>query len=254
MKTEPADFLHEEAIAELEDRLTLVNRTFTDVTIVTGHPQIWSKAFPSARIISDEETLDLEPTSLGLVIHAMCLHWANDPIGQIIQCRRALRPDGLFLSVAFGGNTLTELRESLGSAEIAIYGGLSPRVAPMAEIRDMGALLQRGGLALPVADSVPLRVEYRDVFHLMHDIRAMGESNALTNRHKKPVRRALFLETQRLYQANHTSDAGRLLATFEMVFLLGWAPSDSQQKPLRPGSASHSLAAALGTKENPLKD
>lgn len=253
-KSAPASFLHDEAIAELQDRLTLVNRSFTDITIVTGHPDVWASAFPSARIIPDEETLALEPHSMDLVIHAMCLHWANDPIGQIIQCRRSLRPDGLFLSVAFGGKTLTELRESLGAAEIAVNGGLSPRVAPMAEIRDMGALLQRGGLALPVADSVPINVAYRDIFHLMHDLRAMGEANALLERHKTPPRRALFKHAQSHYANTYKTETDRIAATFELVFLLGWAPSDTQQKPLRPGSASHSLAAALGTTENPLKD
>jgi len=250
----PADFLHAEAIADLQDRLTLVNRTFTDITIVTGFPDGWASAFPDARIISDDETLALEPNSQDLVVHAMCLHWANDPIGQIIQCRRALRPDGLFMAVSFGGKTLSELRESLGKAEIAVSRGLSPRIAPMAEIRDMGALLQRGGLALPVADSVPIKVEYRNIYHLMHDLRAMGETNALIDRHKVPAPRTLFDVAQDHYCRDFSTTSGRILATFELVFLLGWAPSDTQQKPLRPGSASHSLAAALGTRENPLKD
>lgn len=247
-------FLHEEVIAEIKDRLTLVNRPLSDITIVTGHPQIWQAAFPEARIIADDDTLDVQPKSQDLIIHAMALHWANDPIGQIIQCHRALRADGLFLSVSFGGQTLVELRQSLAKAEVQTLGGLSPRVAPMAELRDMGGLLQRAGLALPVADSLPLTVEYRDIFHLMHDVRDMGESNALTDRHRKPTPRKLFAEAQTVYAAEHSTAQGRLRATFELVFLLGWAPDDSQQKPLRPGSAKTSLAAALGTFENPLKD
>ncbi len=250
----PADFLHEEAIAEIQDRLMLVNRSFTNVTIVTGHPAVWARAFPDARIIADDETLELEPDTQDLVIHAMCLHWANDPIGQLIQCRRALRPDGLFMSVAFGGKTLFELRDSLTNAEIAAYGGLSPRIAPMTEIRDMGALLQRAGLALPVADSVPVRVEYRDAPHLMRDLRAMGEANALIERHKTPVKPSLFSAVQEHYARDFSTQSNRILATFEQVYLLGWAPAESQQKPLRPGSASHSLASILGTSENPLKD
>lgn len=250
----PATFLHEKAIAELHDRLLLVNRDFTDVAIVTGHPEIWAEAFPKAVIVADEETLNIEPNSKDLVIHALALHWANDPIGQIIQCRRALRPDGLFLSVAFGGQTLTELRESLAAAEVETKGGLSPRVAPMAELRDMGGLLQRAGLALPVADSLPLNVEYRDLLHLMHDLRAMGETNALAARHRSFAGKSLFETAQRFYTQNHSSESDRLKATFELIFLLGWAPDESQQKPLRPGSASASLAHALGTTENPLKD
>ena len=253
-RSAPANFLHEEAIAEIQDRLLMVNRAFTDVTIVTGHPEVWADAFPDTRVIADDETLDLVPETQDLVIHAMCLHWANDPIGQIIQCRRALRPDGLFMSVAFGGKTLTELRNSLTKAEIAMYGGLSPRIAPMAEIRDMGALLQRAGLALPVADSVPINVEYRDAIHLMHDLRAMGETSALIERHKAPVKPSLFAAVQEHYARDHSTQSNRILATFEQVYLLGWAPAETQQKPLRRGSASHSLAAALGTTEKTLKD
>lgn len=252
--SEPADFLHQEAIAEIKDRLMMVNRTFKDVAVVTGYPAIWSAAFPEAKIIADEDVIALEPEAHDLVIHAMSLHWASDPVGQLIQCRRALRPDGLFLSVAFGGNTLTELRDALSKAETQVMGGLSPRIAPMAEIRDMGGLLQRAGLALPVADSLPLNVEYRDVLHLMRDLRAMGETNALTQRHRKPVPRALFAAAQMHYADAHQGDEGRLKATFELLFLLGWAPADNQPKPLRPGSATHSLAEALGTNENPLRD
>lgn len=250
----PADFLHDEAIAEIKDRLAMVNRSFTDVAIVTGHPQLWANAFPEARIVADDDTLDLLEQAHDLVIHAMCLHWANDPVGQLIQCRRALRPDGLLLSVGFGGNTLTELRACLGQAEVEITGGLSPRIAPMGEIRDMGGLLQRAGLALPVADGVPLTAEYRDQTHLMHDLRAMGETNALDQRHRKPTRKAVFNRAQTLYAENFPANDGRIKATYELLFLSGWAPAENQPKPLRPGSASHSLAAALGTKENPLKD
>ena len=249
-----ATFLHDEAIADIQDRLAMVNRDFTKATIVTGHPGLWGSAFPDATIIEDLETLDLEPESNDLVIHAMSLHWANDPVGQIIQCRRSLMPDGLFLSVAFGGKTLHELRDALSRAEIETVGGLSPRIAPMAELRDMGGLLQRAGLALPVADFLLLTAEYRDVYHLMRDLRAMGEANALMDRHRTPPSKSLFETTQRIYAGSYLTDAGRLPATFELVFLSGWAPAESQPKPLRPGSAKTSLADALGTLENPLKD
>jgi hypothetical protein len=179
----------------------------------------------------------------------MSMHWANDPIGQIVQSRHALKPDGLFLGAMFGGQTLHELRSVLAEAESRVTGGLSPRVAPMAEIRDLGALLQRSGMALPVADAMPLNVTYEDAWALMRDLRAMGEANALSQRLRKPTRRAVFAEATKLY-AEHFSDAdGRIRATFEVIFLTGWAPDESQQKPLRPGSATARLADALGAKE-----
>jgi len=144
----PALFLHEDAAAEIEERLNEVNRTFTSAAVVTGFAEPWREILPQAKIVPDDETLALEPGAHDLVIHALGLHWSNDPVGQIVQCHRALRPDGLFLAVMFGGQTLVELRAALAEAEIAVAGGLSPRVLPMAEIRDLGALLQRAGFAL----------------------------------------------------------------------------------------------------------
>jgi len=188
------------------------------------------------------------------VIHAMALHWANDLVGQLIQCRRALQPDGLFLAACFGGQTLIELRAALAEAEIEITGGLSPRIAPMAEIRDLGGLLQRAGFALPVADSARLTVTYRSARHLMHELRAMGENNALANRLRHPTKAAVLRRTEEIYNARHRRDDGTIAATFEMIYLTGWAPDPSQPKPLRPGSAVTRLSAALKTQENPLKD
>ena len=254
-RTRPeALFLHRAALSEVEDRLDLVNRRFTAPAIVTPFPAIWSAAFPEARIVGDDEVLDLEPGAQDLVIHAMALHWANDPVGQLIQCRRALRPDGLLLAVCPGGETLRELRAVLGQAETEVTGGLSPRIAPMAEIRDLGALLQRAGLALPVADSVPLRAAYRDLWHLMHDLRDMGEANALAARLRRPTRRAVLTRAAQLYAEHFADGDGRLPATFDLICLTGWAPDDSQPKPLRPGSAQTSLARALGTDETKLRD
>lgn len=183
----------------------------------------------------------------------MALHWANDPVGQIIQASRALKPDGLFQAVCLGGQTLHELRACLAQAESDVTGGLSPRIAPMGEIRDLGALLQRAGLALPVADSLPIKTSYRDVFHLMHDLRAFGETNALNTRLRRPTRRAVFDRCAELYARNFSED-GKIIATFEFMFLSGWAPSADQPKPLRPGSAAARLADALKTKETPLRD
>jgi hypothetical protein len=185
----------------------------------------------------------------------MGLHWANDAVGQIIQCRRAMVPDGLFLGVMLGGRTLVELRMALAEAETRTTGGLSPRVAPMAEIRDMGGLLQRAGLNLPVVDSFETVAEYRDLWHLMRDLRAMGETNALSARLRRFTSRTLFDAAQSIY-AEHFTQPGtaRLRATFEILCLTGWVPDESQPRPLRPGSATTRLADALGTRETPLQD
>ncbi|EEE38659.1 SAM-dependent methyltransferase [Rhodobacteraceae bacterium KLH11] len=247
-------FLHRAAVDEVQDRLSMVNKTFKAPAVVTPFPQIWAGVWPDARIIPDDEVLDLPPGAHDLVIHAMALHWANDPVGQLIQCHRCLQPDGLLLAVSLGGETLQELRAVMGQAEIEATGGLSPRVAPMAELRDMGALLQRAGLALPVADKAVLTAEYRDLRHLMHDLREMGETNALADRLKRPTRQVVFDTAQKLYATHFATSAGRLRATYELICLTGWAPDDSQPKPLRPGSAQMRLADALGTDEGKLPD
>jgi hypothetical protein len=173
-------------------------------------------------------------------------------VGQLVQCRRALQPDGLFMGLMFGGQTLHELRACLAEAEAEVTGGLSPRVLPMGEIRDLGALLQRAGFALPVADSFTKTVLYRDAFHLMADLRAMGEGNALMARLRRPTRRAVLARAAALYQDRFAGADGRIPATFEIIALTGWAPHDSQQKPLRPGSATARLAEALHAAERPL--
>ncbi len=246
-----ADFLHRRAVSEIKERLALVNRTFTKAALVTGMPQLWQKAFPRARIIADTEVLDLREAEHDLVIHALALHWANDPVGQIVQSRLALEPDGMFLGITFGGATLTELRQALAEAETAVTGGLSPRVAPMADIRELGSLLQRAGLAMPVADSLRIDVRYRSLRRLLHDLRAIGETNALAARERRPMPRALLRETERRYRSRFADGEG-LIATFELIVLTGWAPAPGQPVPLRPGSASARLADALGTREYPL--
>lgn len=245
-------FLHQAAADEVEDRMDVVNKAFTNPAIVTGFPHFWAKRFASSDVVPDAETLILEPQSHDAVIHAMSLHWANDPVGQLIQCRRALRSDGLMLAVCLGGQTLHELRACLGQAETEITGGLSPRVAPMGELRDLGGLLQRAGFALPVADTLPLTVSYSDAWALMRDLRAMGETNALAQRLRKPTRRSVLDRAATLYDDHFGDGSGRVTATFELIFLTGWAPDESQQKPLRPGSAQQRLADALGTGETKL--
>ncbi|PZQ97731.1 MAG: SAM-dependent methyltransferase [Cereibacter sphaeroides] len=241
----PAMFLQEDAANEIEERLGEVNRTFTAPAIVTAFPDMWPARLPDAVIIPDDDTLALDEAAHDLVIHAMALHWANDPVGQLVQCRRALKPDGLFLGVLFGGQTLAELRACLAEAEAEIMGGLSPRVLPMADIRDLGGLLQRAGFALPVADSALRTVTYSDAFRLMKDLRAMGEGNALNDRLRQPTRGAVFAETARRYAEAYSVAEGRVRASFEMIYLAGWSPHESQQKPLRPGSAVQRLADAL---------
>ena len=241
-------FLHDEVCAEFEERLQDINRSFTAPAIVTGFPDHWQRRFPGARIVTDEEVLDLREAAHDLVIHAMALHWADDPLGQMIQCRRALSPDGLFLAGFLGGETLVELRTALSRAEIETRGGLSPRVAPMAEIRDMGALLQRSGFALPVADGLRKTARYRDLAHLARDLRDMGETNALADR-DRTIAPGLFRRAAGIYRDAHADASGRIAATFDLIFLTGWAPAPSQPQPLRPGSARHSLADALGAAE-----
>jgi len=243
-----AMFLHRLALADVQERLSEVNRTFTSPVVVSGHSEVWAELAP---VVTDDEVLQLEKGAHDLIVHAMSLHWANDPVGQLVQSLRALKPDGLFLAVLPGGRTLHELRASLAEAEAQVTGGLSPRVLPMGEIRDLGALMQRAGFALPVADSVTEVVRYRDFGRLMSDLRAMGETSALTARPRHFTRRSVLAAAAAVYQGLATPE-GHLPATFELVFLTGWAPHDSQQKPLRPGSAMARLADALGVAEKPL--
>lgn len=247
------DFLHRIAADEIQDRLSEVNRRFTSPAVVTGHPDFWRAVLPGARIVPDRPVLDLAPGAHDLVVHAMALHWAEDPVGQIAQSARALRPDGLFVAVCPGGRSLHELRDALTRAEAEVSGGLSPRVLPMAEIRDLGGLLPRAGLALPVADQITQAVSYRDLIHLARDLRAMGEANALAARLRRPTRRDVLLRAAQIYAEMHPDpqDAARIRATFDLVFLTGWAPDASQQQPLRPGSAKVSLADALASTRKP---
>ncbi len=253
-KAAPVTVLHEIAATEISERLTDINRSFTSIAIVTGEPSVWKRYWPDAKIVQDSETLSLNHGAHDLIIHGLALHWANDSVGQIIQCRRALKPDGLFLSAQFGGRSLHELRSALAEAEIALCGGLSPRVLPMAELRDLGQLLIRAGLALPVADSNVLHLSYGSFPELLQDLRQMGETNALADRRRTFTRRHLFAKAAAFYQANFTDAEHRLNATVEMIFLTGWAPDPSQQKPLRRGSAMARLADALGTTEFDLGD
>ena len=203
------------------------------------------------RLLGDEENLPLAPECFDLAVSALSLQNLNDLPGALVQLRRVLKPDGLFLGCLLGGQSLHELRTALAVAETEIYGGISPRVAPFADVRDMGGLLQRAGFALPVADSEPVAVRYADMFGLLRDLRAMGATNALSARLRKPSTRGLFLRAASIYAEQFADPGGRVRATFEMIFVSGWAPHASQRKPLPPGSAKMRLADALGIKPAP---
>jgi len=247
----PADFLQETVAAEVAERLTDVNRRFHAPAVIGPRAALWAGmlGLSDARLVADADLLDLEPGAHDLVVHALSLHWANDPVGQLVQARRALRPDGLCIAALFGGETLAELRVALAEAEIATIGGLSPRIAPMGEIRDLGGLLQRAGFAMPVADSRRYDVRYPSALALMRDLRAMGETNVQRDRLRRPVPRSLVARAAAAY-ADRSGDAdGRVRATFEVIFLTGWAPAPDQPKPLLPGSASARLADALAAAE-----
>jgi SAM-dependent methyltransferase len=248
------DFLHEAVAAEITERLAEVNRRFHDAVVIGPRPDIWVPALDAAveggvRAIHDTEVLDVGEGEADLVVHGLALHWSNDPVGQLVQMRRALRPDGLMIAALFGGETLAELRAAFAEAEVDVLGGLSPRVAPMGEIRDLGGLLQRAGFALPVADSLRLDVRYGTVLDLMRELRGMGETSVLADRLRRPMRRELLGRVGAIYAERFGGEDGRVGATFEVVFLTGWAPSADQPKPLRPGSARVRLAEAMGTTE-----
>jgi SAM-dependent methyltransferase len=265
-------FLIDRVADELGERLSAVLRQFeravdlgtpTDAvrrvlaasgkvaTIIAAEPAAAGLAASSLRVAADEEALPFADGSLDLVVSALSLQFVNDLPGTLIQIRRALKADGLLLAALIGGDTLVELREAFAAAESEIEGGVSPRVAPFADVRQLGALLQRAGLALPVVDSDRLTVRYATVFALMRDLRRMGATNMLSERRRTPLRRATLQRMAEIYAQRFADTDGRLRARFEIVWLSGWAPHESQQKPLKPGSAAQRLADALGAKEIP---
>lgn len=269
----PADFLLARTVEDIAERLLTVRRHFVSIAdIGTPGPALASTLatrLPDARIIrvapaasvrdgpfqsarGDAEHLPLAPESLDLAVSALALQSANDLPGALVQIRRALKPDGLFLGALVGGRTLGELRGVLTEAEADTTGGVSPRVAPFADVRDMGGLLQRAGFALPVADSETITVRYDSLFALMADLRAMGATNALVARSRRPTRRDLFLRAAALYRERFADPDGRIRATFEIVSLSGWAPHASQPKPATRGSGTVSLAAALADRSEHL--
>jgi SAM-dependent methyltransferase len=193
----------------------------------------------------DAEPLAFPAQALDLVISALAFQFVNDLPGVLAQIRRALRPDGLLMAAMLGGDTLTELRQCFAAAEAELEGGVSPRVVPFADLRDIGALLQRAGLALPVTDVDRIVVRYDNAFSLMHDLRRMGATNILTERRRAPTRRATMMRMADIYRERFADSDGRIRATFDVIWLSAWAPHESQQKPLLPGSAKARLEDAV---------
>jgi SAM-dependent methyltransferase len=249
----PATFLLDRVAEDMAERQQAVLREFSEgVDIGTSGDQVRdaltggvSHMRAVALPISESEPLALAPGAIDLAVSALALQYVNDLPGVMAQIRRALKPDGLFLAAMIGGETLTELRQSFAAAEAEIEGGVSPRVSPFADLRDLGALLQRAGFALPVTDVDRIVVRYDNAFALMQDLRRMGATNILNERRRTPSRRATFLKMAQIYAERFSDSDGRIRATFDIVWLSGWAPHESQQKPLKPGSAKMSLADAV---------
>jgi SAM-dependent methyltransferase len=266
----PATFLMDHVAIELAERLSAVTRRFplgADIgspttavqRVVRSSGQVDTLIGVAARdpvgpngapmIRADEEALPFKDAVLDLVTSALCLQFVNDLPGTLLQIRRALKPDGLLLAALLGERSLTELRQAFALAETEIEGGLSPRVAPFADVRTLGALLQRAGFALPVVDLQTLTVRYDSAFALMGDLRRMGATNVLIERRRTPLRRATLMRAAEIYAARFADQDRRVRATFDVLWVSGWAPDPTQQQPLRPGSAQARLADALGTTE-----
>ncbi len=266
------DFLLREAASRLLERLLDLNRNFSTVLDLGSRTGVLAEVWPRTRrprmlvhadlsvamaevalrqgpaLACDEELLPFAEASLDAVVSCLSLHWTNDLPGALVQLRRALRPDGLLLASMLGAGTLSELRDCLAEAELEIMGGCSPRTSPMADVRDLGSLLQRAGFALPVVDSDEITVTYATAFDLMRDLRGMAETNLVVERQRTPPRAALFMRAAELYRQRHAAADGRIRASFRILTMTGWVPHPAQQRPLRPGSARLSLADAVDGK------
>ena len=262
----PADFLLDLVARELAERLGVIERHFERAVELHGHTGAAARAIAATGkvgsiervesdprlagpgetvILSPLETVPLEPQSVNLIVSPLSLHLTNDTPGVFVQIRRALKPDGLFVAAIPGSGTLQELREVLLAAESEATGGASPRVIPFPDVRDIGGLLQRGGFALPVTDTETYTVRYDSILPLMKDLRAMGMANPLSGRSRRPLTRGVLLRAAELYAERFSDPDGRIRATFSVIYVSGWAPHESQQKPLKPGSAKMRLADAL---------
>jgi SAM-dependent methyltransferase len=253
LKLEPAEFLLDRVAEDIDERLRAVLRDFSDAADIWTprallRPPLRDRFKTVAHIGLDgsaQEVLPLQPASLDLIVSGLAFQFVNDLPGVLAQIRRSLKPDGLLLAAMIGGDTLTELRQAFAAAEAECEGGVSPRVAPFADLRDAGGLLQRAGFALPVTDLDRVVVRYDSAFALMADLRRMGATNILNERRRTPTRRATLLRMAQLYADRFADSDGRIRATYDVIWLSGWAPHASQQQPLRPGSAKVSLEAAV---------
>lgn len=263
-----AAFLHTRGAADLADRLEAIPRRFESALVLGGgglfsaelrtRPALAGRIgaileadLASGAVQLDPERLPFADAAFDLIVSTLALHWVNDLPGAFIQLRRALKPDGLLLASLFGGNTLTELRLALIEAESELTDGAGPRVAPFAGLQDLAGLLQRAGFALPAADRDIVTVRYGEPMRLLSDLRAMGETAALTERSPRALSRRILARAFEIYRERFSDEEGRVRATFEILTATGWAPHESQQQPLKPGSAKTRLADALGTKEQP---
>jgi len=255
-------FLARETAEHLAARIGAVNRRFARALDLNSRRAAFSAlreaadswlrtGWDNADVVADEEAQPFADASFELITSVLSLHAVNDLPGTLVQMRRALKPDGLFIAALFGGETLKELKFAFAAAEAEIAGGTTPRVSPFADVRELGGLLQRAGFALPVADVERTTVRYRDLAQLFTDLRALGETNVLAARRRGLLSRRLLRAVAAEYAARFSGPDGRIAATFEIVFLTGWAAHESQQKPLAPGSAKARLADALGTRELP---
>lgn len=270
------DFLIRRIAEDITSRLTLTNREFAVCALFGDHFGILAPALADVpnvhdlvllnninpadaplihpHIIGSEEQLPLAPHSINLAVLPLALQHVNDLPGALIQLKRALKPDGLLIAAILGGDTLMELRDALLSAEMAITGGAVPRIHPRVDIRDLGTLLQRAGFALPVVDSDKITVTYRSAIHLMHDLRALGLTNVLCEGAGLRLNRHIVAKLEEIYRERYPAPNGRINATFEIIYLTGWSPHESQQKPLKPGSAKMRLADVLKTQEISFSD
>ena len=270
------NFLFTEIADRLVDRLNDIKRRFTLILDLGGHDGYMSRVRASRdaratilvcdlshrllkqaqglKVVADEEWLPFADQRFDLVLSNLSMHWINDLPGALIQIHRTLKPDGFFLGSMFGGQTLGELRHVLMETELHYYRGSAPRISPFADVRDAGSLLQRAQLSLPVVDTETVTVTYESLYHLMLDLRGMGETNALLMRSKQPISKAFFAHAARHYQTLFGTSDGRIIASFQILYLAGWAAHESQPLALKPGTAKTRLAHALGTIEQATGD
>ena len=259
------NFLDQWADKQMAARLDIIKPEFSHTIYIGKNPDVIKNSRKikslthicdtneyNPNIIGDDEYLPLNNNKIDLILSSLSLHYTNDLLGALIQSKLALRPDGLFIGALLGGETLYELRDVLQQTEMEIYGGLSPRIAPFADIKTLGSLMQRADFALPVIDSEKLIVEYRALNSLYQDLRYMGQSNCLNDRNSKPVSKKFWRRAEEIYAKKYATEDKKFVATFEVIFLLGWKPHESQQKPLKPGSAEKRLADSLNTTETKL--